>query len=371
MDGIDIALISSDGEFNVQAHGASGTNYTEAFRESLKQGLKDALTIKTRNERPQTLSSLERDLTILHAQAVHVFLRDHELEPKNIDVIGFHGQTVLHRPGEALTVQIGDGTLLAEMTGIPVVYDMRANDMLHGGQGAPLIPVYHQALAKTVEFADGAKPDLPVVFVNIGGISNLTFVSENGNIAAFDSGPGNALIDQWIEMYQMGSFDVGGAIALNGKVNETIAARYMDSDFFTNSDRRSLDRGDFLPLEAGALSLEDGARTLSYVSAASIIKSAEHLPESPKHYIVSGGGRKNAAIMAELQILAQARGAKVSDADLLGIDGDAMEAEAWAYLAIRSLKNLPLTFPATTGCEAPVSGGILVLPEKNRQIGYD
>lgn len=364
MDGIDIALITSDGDFYVKSHVASGTSYKDEFRTRLKQGLTDALAIKNRSERPQTLGALEHDLTLLHAEAVQQFLRDHELDPKSIDIIGFHGQTVLHRPDEGLSVQIGDGDLLANATGIPVVYDMRANDMRHGGQGAPLIPVYHQALAKMIQYSDGTRPEMPIVFVNIGGISNLTFVSESGNIAAFDSGPGNALIDQWIELHGRGSFDAGGAIALAGNVDETIASRYMDSDFFTNKARRSLDRGDFLPLEAGALSLEDGARTLSYISAASIIKSAEHLPESPKHYIVSGGGRKNAAIMAELRKLAQARGAEVSDADLLGIDGDAMEAEAWAYLAIRSLKNLPLTFPATTGCKTPVSGGILALPQQ-------
>ncbi len=356
MDGIDLALIRTDGEQVVERIAAGNMNYSDAFRARLKQGLADARGMTQRDERIGILEKLEHDLTLLHAVAVQDFLFANSLSADDVDVIGFHGQTVLHRPDDALTVQIGDGALLARETGIDVVYDMRAEDMRHGGQGAPLIPAYHAALAHNLE----QQPDMPVVFVNIGGISNLTYVDETGRLAAFDSGPGNMLIDQWMELHGQGSFDAGGALALSGKTDAALAAHYLGNAFFTGNQRRSLDRGDFAVPEKGVVSVEDGARTLAYVAAASILQSASHLPQKPRSYVVSGGGRKNAAIMAELSVLAQAEGAVVIDADTAGLDGDSMEAEAWGYLAVRSLKDLPLTYPSTTGCDMPVSGGVLV-----------
>lgn len=356
MDGIDLALIRTDGEQMVERIASGSKNYSDAFRARLKQGLVDARSITQRDERIGILEKLEHDLTLLHAVAVQDFLFAQGLSADDVDVIGFHGQTVLHRPDNALTVQIGDGALLAQETGIDVVYDMRAEDMRHGGQGAPLIPAYHAALAHNLE----QQPDMPVVFVNIGGISNLTYVDETGRLAAFDSGPGNMLIDQWMELHGQGSFDAGGALALSGKTDAALAAHYLGNAFFTGNQRRSLDRGDFAVPSIGVVSLEDGARTLAYVAAASILQSASHLPQKPRSYVVSGGGRKNAAIMAELSALAKAEGAVVIDADTAGLDGDSMEAEAWGYLAVRSLKGLPLTYPSTTGCDKPVSGGVLV-----------
>ncbi len=355
MDGIDLALIKTDGEQVVERIGAGSQNYSDAFRARLKLGLVDARGMTQREERSGVLKQLEHDLTLLHAVAVQDFLFAQGLSADDVDVIGFHGQTVLHRPDDALTVQIGDGALLAQETGIDVVYDMRAEDMHYGGQGAPLIPAYHAALAHNLE----QKADMPVVFVNIGGISNLTYVDETGRLAAFDSGPGNMLIDQWMELHAQGSFDAGGALALRGTVNSDLAAHYLSNAFFSGNQRRSLDRGDFAVPSIGTVSLEDGARTLAYVAAASILQSASHLPQKPHSYVVSGGGRKNAAIMAELTALAQAEGAAVIDADTAGLDGDSMEAEAWGYLAVRSLKGLPLTYPSTTGCDRPVSGGVL------------
>ena len=356
MDGIDLALIATDGEQVVERIASGSMTYSDAFRARLKQGLVDARALQQRDERIGVLEKLEHDLSLLHAVAVQDFLFANGLNADDVDVIGFHGQTVLHRPDDALTVQIGDGALLARETGIDVVYDMRAEDMRHNGQGAPLIPAYHAALAHNLE----QQPDMPVVFVNIGGISNLTYVDETGRLAAFDSGPGNMLIDQWMELHKQGSFDAGGTLALSGKTDAALAAHYLGSAFFTGNQRRSLDRGDFAVPSIGVVSVEDGARTLAYVAAASILQSAAHLPQKPRSYVVSGGGRKNAAIMAELAVLAQAEGAVVIDSDSAGLDGDSMEAEAWGYLAVRSLKGLPLTYPSTTGCDKPVSGGVLV-----------
>ncbi|TCQ09744.1 anhydro-N-acetylmuramic acid kinase [Rhizobium sp. PP-F2F-G36] len=355
MDGIDIALVETDGEAIVRRGPSHGLSYDSGFRARLKAALVMAGAIRHRAERPGDLVRIERDLTLLHAVAVHDFLHAHGLKSSDIDVIGFHGQTVLHRPDAGLTVQIGDGALLAAETGINVIHDMRAADMVAGGQGAPLIPVYHQALAANLP----GDLEGPVVFVNIGGISNLTFVGDDGHLSAFDSGPGNMLIDQWIEAHGGGAFDAGGAVAAAGAVVPDLAARYLDHAFFSGNLRRSLDRGDFAPPAKGEVSLEDGARTLAYVTGAAILRCATHLPARPKTYIVSGGGRLNPVIMDEFSALAAESGARVVSSDAVGLDGGAMEAEAWAYLAVRSLRGLPLTFPGTTGVREPVSGGIL------------
>lgn len=355
MDGIDIAMLRTDGDSFVERGPSGYFPYDATLRAKWQQALVTAKKINERRERPDDLAEAETALTLCHAAVVQSFLKQNGLVPSDVDVIGFHGQTVLHRPNDALTVQIGDGPLLARETGIDVVYDMRANDMVHGGQGAPLIPAYHAALSANLPEA----LQTPAVFVNIGGISNLTFIGNGGALAAFDSGPGNMLIDQWMEAHTGQTFDKGGQVAAKGSVNAALSERYMASPFFSANQRRSLDRGDFLPPQKGEISLEDGARTLSHVTAAAILKSATYLPDHAKTYIVCGGGRLNPVIMAEFATLAAEKGAKVVSAEAAGFDGGAMEAEAWAYLAVRSLRGLPLTYPGTTGVKEPVSGGVL------------
>ncbi|MGG7518651.1 anhydro-N-acetylmuramic acid kinase [Allorhizobium undicola] len=354
LDGVDVALLATDGQASVTRGPSMAFPYDKAMREALKQGLADAKAIEKRHERPGGLAALERAQTLFHAAAVAAFLKETGILPQDVHVIGFHGQTVLHRPHKALTVQIGDGPLLARETGIDVVYDMRANDMMHGGQGAPLVPVYHAALAEWL-----GRDAFPVCFVNIGGISNLTAIDRRGEIAAYDSGPGNALIDQWVEAHTGEAFDAGGGIAARGAVREALVARYLGHPFFTANQRLSLDRNDFSPPAKGEASLEDGARSLAHVTAAAIFASARHLPERPRSYVVCGGGRHNRVIMADMAGLAAKDGATVVNADNLGLNGDSMEAEAWAYLAVRSLKGLPLTFPGTTGVMKPISGGVM------------
>jgi len=355
MDGIDVALLRTDGEAVVERGPSLYLPYDDALQARWKKALLTAKAIRVRTERPDDLADVERALTLCHAAAVKSFLLRNNLEPNDIDVIGFHGQTVLHRPDEALTVQIGDGPLLAEETGVDVVYDMRANDMVFGGQGAPLIPVYHAALSVNLP----KQFEAPVVFVNIGGISNLTFVGADGTLSAFDSGPGNMLIDQWIEVHTGKAFDRNGATAARGKVVPSLVEQYLQSPFFSANIRRSLDRSDFLPPVKGAVSLEDGARTLAHVTGASILKLAGYLPQPPKTYVVCGGGRLNPVIMAEFTELAARHGATVIAAEAASFDGGSMEAEAWAYLAVRSLKGLALTFPGTTGVGQAVTGGVL------------
>jgi len=354
MDGIDVALLRTDGDGFVERGPFLGVSYDPAFRERLKTALEQAKAIKNRQERPGDLPAIERELTLRHAASVREFLRKNAIDAGAVDVLGFHGQTVLHRPDEALTVQIGDGALLARETGIATVYDMRANDMVHGGQGAPLVPAYHAALAKNIGNAK-----TPVCFVNIGGISNLTYVGADGAVIAYDSGPGNTLIDQWVEAHAGVPFDQGGMIASEGRVVSELAERYLASPFFTAARRRSLDRNDFLPPQGRDAELADGARTLAYVAAASIIKSATHLPVTPALYVICGGGRLNKVIMRDLAQLAAGHQASVISAEEAGFNGDAIEAEAWAYLAVRSLEGLPLTYPGTTGVREPVSGGVI------------
>lgn len=357
MDGIDLAVVSTDGRDAIERGPSRFFAYDAAFRRNIEAGLEAAKAIGERHERPAELAALEAAITDRHAEAVLAFLDEtgRSLEPS---LVGFHGQTVLHRPERGLTVQLGDGQRLADRLGLPVVYDLRANDMLHGGQGAPLVPAYHAALAHSLPAGSGR---FPVAFVNIGGISNVTFVPEKGDPIAFDTGPGNALIDQWMAREGGLPFDADGRVASEGGVVGRIVEAYLDNPFFTRAGPKSLDRGDFRLAGVEGLELSDGARTLARVSAEAIARAAEHLPATPALWVLCGGGRKNPHIVADMRdILGQGAVALAED---LGFDGDAMEAEAWAYLAVRSARGLELTWPTTTGCRQPVTGGVLVRPE--------
>lgn len=354
MDGIDAALVRTDGKTMVERGSMGFYPYAANVQETLKQALLESMSLTHRDERTDFLKEAEALITNLHVEAVKAFLAENKLAASDIDVLGFHGQTVLHRPEQALTIQLGDGHALAKATGIDVVYDMRAKDMEHGGQGAPLVPIYHQALAASLP--DTLKEKLPVVFVNIGGISNITYIGKE--LIAFDTGPGNALIDQWVQSVAGIPYDQGGMIAAEGNVRDTLVTKYLDSQYFDKPLPKSLDRNDFLPPKSGEINLEDGARSLAYISAVAIIKSIDHLPDPPKLWIICGGGRHNPHIMSDLQKLASETRSEVISAEVAGFDGDAMEAEAWGYLAVRSLEQLPLTFPKTTGCKHPVTGGV-------------
>ncbi len=356
MDGIDIAVLRTDGRMQVERGPSAFMAYEAGFRRRLEASLEIAKVISSRDDRPGDLAELEREITLRHAAAVARFVKTLPSEFSRPGLIGFHGQTVLHRPDEKLTVQLGDGALLARETGIEVVFDMRANDMAHAGQGAPLVPAYHAALA-------GMLPErlrkFPVALVNIGGISNVTFVPETGDPVAFDSGPGNALIDQWVSAHAGVPLDQNGRIASEGGVVTGVVEAYLDDPFFDRNVPKSLDRGDFTLAEARGMDLADGARTLAAVTGHAIFEAAKHMPSMPKLWVLCGGGRKNPHIADDLAKLAEPAGGEVIAAEDAGLDGDAMEAEAWAYLAVRSRNGLPLTFPTTTGCLKPVSGGVL------------
>ena len=349
MDGIDVALLVTDGE-NIVERGPSATfEYDRPMRTLLARAMKDASALTDRTARPGCLAEAELIITEKHAEAVESFLQQNAINACDIGLIGFHGQTIVHRPEMRLTVQLGDGPALARRLGIDVAYDMRANDVAHGGQGAPLVPVYHRALAQGL-------PQGPSAFVNIGGISNVTRVAENGDLLAFDCGPGNALMDDWISRHTARRFDEDGALARSGAPDEAVIESYMQHRFFSLAAPKSLDRGDFTLAGVHNLSAADGAATLAHVTARAIATGARCFHGPVSRWIICGGGRRNSFVM---DLLAGYLGADVVTAEQCGFDGDAMEAEAFAYLAVRCARGLPLTYPQTTGVSRPVTGGLM------------
>jgi anhydro-N-acetylmuramic acid kinase len=349
MDGIDVALLDTDGEDRVERGPAEGFPYPTAFRSLLAHALDAAKAVSDRRDRRGPLAEAEQELTRLTAAAVERFVRGHGIQASSVDVIGFHGHTVLHRPERQLTVQIGDGPLLASMTGIDVVYDLRAADCAAGGQGAPLAPVYHRAVAERVR-------QRPVAVLNIGGVANVTWIGEGGQLIAFDTGPGNAMIDDWTLRHTGKSCDENGALAAAGRPDEGLVKEYLKHSHFAALPPKSLDRNAFVLELVDHLSAGDGAATLTAFTAAAMGRALEHMPAEPQLWIVTGGGRKNRTLMS--MIAARVQNAVVP-AEAVGFDGDSVEAEAWAYLAVRSLKNLAITFPGTTGVAAPLTGGVL------------
>lgn len=351
LDGIDVALIETDGAAHVNALGSETYPYSAQQAGVLKAALADAVTITDRTERPGSLVQAERLVTEWHAAAVARFLAARGLPYKSVDLIGFHGQTVFHDPKRRLTVQIGDGGALARATGIPVVYDMRAADVAAGGQGAPLVPIYHQALAARFE-------ERPIAFINIGGVANITYVGRNGELIAFDTGPGNALLNDWAMRHLGQPQDTDGKLASSGAVDEGFIDKALAMEYFNVAPPKSLDRNSFAHLKLDHLSPADGAATLVEFTKASIMLANDWVLTPARLNIICGGGRHNPAIMNSLP----ARDVLYRTAEEVGLNGDSMEAEAWAYLAVRSKLGLPISFPMTTGVPQPMTGGVLLFP---------
>ena len=337
LDGIDAALIRTDGE-TVESFGPSHTTpYDDAFRARLRE------TVYGRGD----ILKLEHELTLRHAEAVKQLLKQAGMGARDVQVIGFHGQTVAHRPLEGITWQIGDGALLAEKTGIDVVCDFRRRDVAAGGQGAPLVPLYHAALVRDME--------LPVAVVNIGGIANVTWVgrSETLDLLAFDTGPGNVLLNEWVLKRTGGDCDRDGKLALAGTANRPMLEALLGDAYFALTPPKSLDRNHFALESLASLSTEDGAATLTEFTAASIALAAAHFPMPAKRWIICGGGGHNPALMRSLE----QRLKNVVKSQSLGWSNDALEAQAFGFLAVRSLKGLPLSSPTTTGVVREVTGG--------------
>ncbi len=346
LDGIDVALIRTDGEGFLERGPSMTYSYPPERQALLSQALKDAAVITDRTQRPGCLAEVEEKLTHWHVGALEKFFETTDYDNTMIDVIGFHGQTILHRPEQKLTVQLGLGQIIADTFLIPVVYDMRAADVAAGGQGAPLVPAYHRALAKNP----------PMAFVNIGGVANVTHISANSDLLAFDTGPGNALINDWVHKHTGATHDEGGALALAGNISAKHLKAALENSYFQKRPPKSLDRNSFENFSVEDLSLENGSATLTAFTVHSIARAAHWFHEPVNTWVICGGGRHNAAIMQGLKEIL----GNVQSAEEAGFNGDSMEAEAWAYLAVRSLRGLPISFPGTTGVASALTGGVLV-----------
>ena len=346
-DGIDAALIETDGEGVVTPVAFHAMPYDDGFRVRLAEACIRAMAMEKPGFEP-LIASVEAELTQRHVQAVADLLGRGGYIAQDVGVIGFHGHTVAHRPERGWTWQIGDGAALAGAFGIAVVADLRSADVAVGGQGAPLMPVYHRALA------DGLKK--PAAVLNLGGVANITFIGSDGMLVAFDTGMASGLIDNWIQVHGDAAYDAGGATAARGQVDAERLATMMADPWFDAPPPKSIDREVFSIEPVRGLSLEDGAATLTAFTAAAVARAVDHLPQRPAHIHVAGGGRHNDTLMA---MLADRTGAAVLSVDGLGWDGDALEAQGFAYMAVRHLKGLPISFPGTTGAPEPMTGGVL------------
>jgi len=342
-DGVDAALVATDGRSSLRC----AETVTLAYPEDFRQRLRDAMVNR---EAPP---AVVEELTRRHADAVAELLSRAATQAHEVGVVGFHGQTLLHEPEKRRTWQIGDGALLARLTGIDTVSDFRSADVAAGGQGAPFAPLFHRALAES----HGKPLPRPLAVLNIGGVANVTWIGAGEDeIIAFDTGPGNALIDDWALRHLGRPVDEDGRLAAAGAVDARALEALLDDAYFARPAPKSLDRDAFDPSPLEELSPADGAATLVAFTAAAVVRGLEILPEAPRAWLVTGGGRRNPMLM---EALGQRLGVPVDPVDSLGWDGDGLEAQAFAYLAVRSLAGLPLSLPTTTGVPRPLTGGRL------------
>jgi len=347
-DGIDAALVQTDG---VKITGFGPTHYVP-YSDTLQRQI---LKAYGRPPGPEEMF-LEQEITEQHANVVVALLKKTGLKAAQIDLIGFHGQTLFHKPprvkGEkGETYIVGNGPLLAKLTGIPVVDQFRLNDVAHGGQGAPFVPLFHQALAKDLP--------KPLGVVNIGGVANITWIgTQESELLAFDTGPGNGLIDDWVRANTDLPWDEGGKIAAKGFINDKMLTRWLSHPYFSQKPPKSLDRGTFRACleDVTSISFEDGIATLTAFTAASLAKALDHLPQAPSLWLVAGGGAHNPTL---LKMMGGKLKAPIQKASKIGWNGNALEAQAFGFLAVRSLRGLPLSLPGTTGVPFPLTGGRL------------
>ena len=366
LDGIDFSIIQTDGKDHLSL---TGNNYLE-FSNNLKQkirGIKSKIT--NTNECKEIIKSAEykelsNEITMTHQEGIRQIVGYDGTCP--IDFIGFHGITLWHKPVDKYTHQIGDAQLLKKsiakyknLKNTKIIFNFRENDILNGGQGAPLTPIYHKALMKHLKIAD------PRLIVNIGGITNVTYLNR-GNIFSTDIGPGNCLIDKWIKKNFHKDFDEYGKISLEGKINLKIADSFLNKLKKTQKNKNiSYDTSDFDLSEFNKLKPKDGAATLSFITAKAILNFAKDL--DLKIIIVCGGGRHNKAILNNLKkdrfnisLIDDVRSSQDDTAIILNLNGDFIESQAFAYLGVRSFLELPISFPETTGCKEPSTGGVIV-----------
>ncbi|PWE17300.1 anhydro-N-acetylmuramic acid kinase [Marinicauda salina] len=352
LDGVDAALMETDGETVARFGPGLERAYAPGERRILQAAVDAARAWRFEGPEPAAFAEAETVLTTTHAEAVAAVCEAAGIAPSDLDLVGFHGQTVLHRaPAEGVpgrTRQLGDGAALAARLGCDVAFDFRSADVAAGGQGAPLAPVYHRALA------DWSGLERPLGVLNLGGVANITLIASDGALVAFDTGPANGLIDAFMEQRTGEAMDANGETAARGRVHEAAFAEYLAHDHFAAGGPKSLDRWDF-DLDAVAnLSTEDGAATLTAFTARSVALGVERLPERPARLIVCGGGRKNATLRALIEAACDMPAIPAED---VGWRGDLIEAEAFAFLAARCAAGRPISFPGTTGVSEPMTGG--------------
>ncbi|WP_321391278.1 anhydro-N-acetylmuramic acid kinase [Emcibacter sp.] len=356
LDGVDASLLLTDG-IGAEPYGHPvHIPYNREIQNLLLEGLATARLHNKPAQDDAKINRLAEILTEHHILAVKDLLSNNGLKKKEIEVVGFHGQTLLHRPAEGWTWQIGDGQMMADSLQVPVVSDFRSMDVAAGGQGAPLVPIYHLALIS-------ARPgDADLAIINIGGVSNVTWIPGNRSqdeLHSCDAGPGNALLNDWIRNHTGEDCDQDGCHARQGKIHDDLLGAWMDHEYFRQPPPKSLDRNSFTVPGLEKLSLEDGAATLTAFTAQSIAATMNLFPRPPESCFVCGGGRHNPVLMEQLE---SRTSALISPVESIGWHGDFIEAEAFAYLAVRRLKNLPITFPGTTGVNRPMPGGVVHLP---------
>ena len=356
-DGVDASIISSDGIDQYSEITNKYFRYDKEIYENIHNLREKILLSKDLKKNKNEIDNLEREITFFHAKVVGDISGSIE---KKIDFIGFHGQTIYHNPLEKISKQIGDGKLLSQLTKKITIYNFRQNDIKNGGEGAPLAPLFHKLIVKQ------KKIELPVCILNIGGIANVTSIGEydKNNFLSRDLGPGNCLIDEWIRNNSNKEYDNKGEIAKKGKINKIILNQALDNfDNRFNLNSKSFDIKDFSLGFVRGLSLEDGAATLTdftgRIIGAELISFLSNERNKQHKVLVCGGGRKNITLLERIKkkLLVNL---VIQPIDDYGIDGDYVESQAFAYLAIRSFLKLPISFPATTGCKEPCTGGVLV-----------
>lgn len=358
LDGnIDVALLRTDGETVAEFGPYRLVPYERSVRDLLEQALAEARAWNFEGPEPAVFAEAEQALTRAQAEAVRQVANEAGPGLQNLSLVGFHGQSVLHRAPdgtrEGHTRQLGDGALMAEMLDTPVAYDFRSADVAAGGQGAPLSPIYHAALLKDLPDPEGS------AVLNLGGVANVSYLDPEGNLMAFDTGPANAPINDFIKARGRGEMDRDGALARAGSVDEARLAQALDHPFLSRPYPKSLDRFDFGTELGEGLSDEDGAATLTAFTAAAVGRALDLLPTRPRRLIVCGGGRHNPALMEMIATRAQVR---ADPAESVGWRGDAVEAECFAFLAARVERGLPISFPLTTGAPRPLAGGRIARP---------
>ncbi len=344
MDGIDVAAVETDGEAWLRPGAGATYPYAETLRRDLL-----AIAADPARAEADPLDALDAAVTAAHAGAIARFLADHRLAARDVALVGLHGQTILHRPERRFTRQLGRGAGVAALLGIDVVDRFRHADVAAGGEGAPLAPLYHRALAAALE--------RPLMVLNLGGVGNVTYIADDATIA-FDTGPASALLDDWTLRRTGRPYDDGGALAASGRVDAARLAELMDNPYFERRPPKSLDRNDFHRRAAivEALSPADGAATLAAFTIESVVAALRHVPRPPLRWLVTGGGRRNAHFMRGL---AARLDVPVDPVEAVGWDGDFLEAQCFGYLAVRSVRGLPLSLPTTTGVPHPMPGGEL------------